>query len=74
MTYNSQFLFPIDMLFSGLLCKDKHFTGDQLMLEPQPPLQRAQGTWSLTPANLTGLVCINFWFALSASHHCLTLL
>lgn len=46
MTYNSQFLFPIDMLYADLVHKDKRFRGDQLMLEPQSQLQRAQGTWS----------------------------
>lgn len=44
------------------------------MLEPQPPRQRAQGTWNKAPADLTGLVCIYFLFILSASRHCLTLL
>lgn len=44
MTYNSQFFLPVDMLYPDLVCKDKHFPGDQLMLEPQQPLQRAQGT------------------------------
>lgn len=41
-------------------------------LQPQPPRQRAQGTWN--DAHLTGLVCTYFPFALGASRHRLTLL